>query len=375
MSSVRIVPARSDEPLADAQTAVAPEPARPDAAQSAASSPLQSANAALVAQQNSLQLCERRFFDAVRNYRKVTELVGSAPDQAAKHCHTMVNGFVREILSDADIAIRLLSETAGDKTAMHQVNVMVMCLLLGKSLGLDAQALSDLGMAAFVHDIGKLDLPERLRWNEDQLSTIEYGAYQEHVAHSVRMGRAMGLGAATLQAIAQHHELADGSGFPLRVQGDSMGTGSRILALVNRYDNLCNPAKASATMTPHEALALIYAQQKGRFDSLTLGAFIRMMGVYPPGSVVQLVDERFAMVVSVNSARPLKPKVVIFDPAAGDGTQALVTDLERAPQVGIRRSLKPSSLPAPAMRYLAPRSRISYFFEPVGTPRLAAEHA
>ena len=58
---------------------------------------------------------------------------------------------------------------------------------------------------------------------------------------------------------------------------------------------------------------MIFAQLKTKFDASTLSAFIRMMGVYPPGSIVQLVDERYGMVVSVNSARPLKPKVIVHE--------------------------------------------------------------
>jgi hypothetical protein len=134
------------------------------------------------------------------------------------------------------------------------------------------------------------------------------------------------------------------------------------LALVNRYDGLCNPAKPSAALTPHEALALIFSQQKTRFDAVTLSAFIRMMGVYPPGSVVQLNDERHALVVSVNSARPLKPRVIVHEPGV-PRHEAVVMDLEFAVNASIRRSLKPSSLPPAALDYLQPRPRMNYFFE------------
>jgi hypothetical protein len=115
-------------------------------------------------------------------------------------------------------------------------------------------------------------------------------------------------------------------------------------------------------MTPHEALATIFAQQKTRFDSATLSAFIRLMGVYPPGSVVQLNDERHAIVVAVNAARPLKPRVIVHEPAV-PRHEAVVLDLEHAPNASIRRSLKPSSLPPAALDYLQPRPRIYYFFE------------
>jgi hypothetical protein len=94
-----------------------------------------------------------------------------------------------------------------------------------------------------------------------------------------------------------------------------------------------------------------------------LNAFIRMMGVYPPGSVVQLTDERYAMVVSVNSSRPLKPRVLVHDPKV-PRDEALHIDLEAHPTLGIRRSIKPALLPRPALDYLAPGQRIAYFFEP-----------
>jgi HD-GYP domain-containing protein (c-di-GMP phosphodiesterase class II) len=215
-----------------------------------------------------------------------------------------------------------------------------------------------------LHDIGKVELPDRVRWPEDNFSSAEYKMYQEHVVRGVQLAKTMELTNAVVLAIGQHHELVDGSGFPSRLAGAQMTVASRILALVNRYDNLCNPSRPAAALTPHEALSLIFAQLKTRFDAAALSGFIRMMGVYPPGSVVQLVDDRYACVVAVNSSRPLKPRVLVHEPGVPK-YDALILDLEHAPHIGIRRSLKPSSLPIAAMDYLAPRQRISYFFERV----------
>jgi len=316
----------------------------------------------LAAQQRSLAQCERRFGDAVRQYKKMLEAIPTQPKAAAEHCHTLVGSFVADMLSEGDCAIRLLTEAAGDKSSMHPVNVTIVSLLLGKAMGLQQADLMDLGTAAFLHDVGKAQLPDRVRWLEENFSTAEYKLYQEHVAKSVLAARAMELSPGAQLAIAQHHELADGSGFPARAKGASMSPCARILALVNRYDNLCNPVRPAAAMTPHESLSLIFAQLKTRFDSVALSAFIRMMGVYPPGSVVQLVDERYAMVVSVNSTRPLKPRVIVHEPGVSRH-EALILDLEQAPHIGIRRSLKPAGLPSAAMDFLAPRQRVSYFFE------------
>jgi hypothetical protein len=105
----------------------------------------------------------------------------------------------------------------------------------------------------------------------------------------------------------------------------------------------------------------MFAQGRSRFDATMLNAFIRMMGVYPPGSIVQLTDDRYALVIAVNSSRPLKPRVMVFD-AAVPAEQALSLNLEEAPTVGIRRSLKSADLPRAATLYLRPRARFAYYF-------------
>lgn len=375
LTQVRYVPEKSDlEALRSATEADSAAAAATEAAQAIAhekalalqrEQEAQQRRAALLrAQHNSLIVCERRFSNATGQYRKTLEQLGSQPKLAAQECQTLVTGFVDDMLADGETAIRLLTETAGDKSSMHSVNVTVISLLMGKTMGLPEDDMLDLGMAAFLHDMGKVHLPDRVRWPEENFSTTEYKAYQEHVAQSVLVGKTMGLTQGAMLAIAQHHELVDGSGFPAHLKGENMTVAARILALVNRYDNLCNPSRVGAALTPHEALALIFAQLKTRFDAPALSCFIRMMGVYPPGSVVQLVDGRYASVVSVNSSRPLKPRVVVHEPGIPKH-EALILDLESVPQISIRRSLKPSSLPEAALDYLAPRQRVCYFFERV----------
>ncbi len=319
---------------------------------------------ALEQQRRSLAQCEKRFGDSVQQYRRTVELLRVDPKAAARECESMVGGLVSEMMLQGESAIRLLTETSGEKSELHPVNVSVLSMLLARALDLSAAEISDLGTAALLHDVGKMDLPERVRCLHDGFSAAEVTLYREHVALGVQIAQSMGLNQAAVQAIGHHHELSDGSGFPAHARSDAMSRIDRILSLVNRYDNLCNPTRSANAMTPHEALALLFAHYKGRFDPMTISAFIRMMGVYPPGSVVQLVDERYAMVVSVNTARPLKPRVMIFEPGVPKG-EALIVNLETSPKVSIRRSLKPAGLPAAAAEYLAPRQRICYFFEPV----------
>jgi putative nucleotidyltransferase with HDIG domain len=224
----------------------------------------------------------------------------------------------------------------------------------------------ELGIGAMLHDIGKMEIQDRYRYADEFFNSIERSIYESHVLHGVNLASKMGVSQQALTIIAQHHEYIDGSGYPSRIVGDKLSPLARILSLVNWYDNLCNPSYTSAAITPHEALAQMFAQNKGQFHLETLSAFIHMMGVYPPGSVVQLTDERYALVVSVNSARPIRPYVVIHDHNI-PRDEALVINLQDEPKINIHRSIKPAQLPKASFDYLSPRKRTCYFFENVPT--------
>ncbi len=365
LKQVRYVPDKSDPP-SDGQGS---RPALDEAAAARAIAQEREFRrrraAQIETQQIKLKACEQKFGQAQQQYKRVQEQVLEQPLAVRDDCVAMISGFVQEMACDGEAAIRLLSEGVGERAAMHPVNVTVMSLLLGKAMGLQGSDLIDLGVGAFLHDVGKLQLPQRVRWFEDGFSIEDFKLYQEHVSKGVAIANRMQLSEGALMAIAQHHELMDGTGFPMRPPGGDLTLAARILALVNRYDNLCNPVRLVSALTPHEALSLLFAQHKARFDNIVLSAFIRMMGVYPPGSVVQLIDGRYALVVSVNSVRPLKPRVIVHEPAVAKH-EALILDLESQPGIGIRRSLKPASLPPDALDYLGPRQRIAYYFESSG---------
>ncbi|MEW9900804.1 HD domain-containing phosphohydrolase [Chitinivorax sp. PXF-14] len=361
LATIRYSPDKSDATPAatnGTEAAAKPQEIQETPAQLAA----RQRNAMLAQQRASLQACERKFAEGAKLYKQVMKTVHAKPVQSREQSEALIKGFVDELLGDHEATIRLLSEKSGEESSLHALNVTILSLLLGKAAGLPAAAMQDLGVAALLHDIGKIELPDRLRCRDDSFTSAERELFQMHVMHGIEIGRKMGLNAAVLLAVAQHHEHADGTGFPRRLGGDKLSPASRIVAITNRYDNLCNPANPAHSITPHEALSLMFAQMKPHFDAATMSLFIRMMGVYPPGSVVQLTDERYALVVSVNSSRPLKPQVIIHDPRQ-PREEAIVVDLEDCAELGIRRSLKPLQLPKPVYDYLSPRKRMCYFFE------------
>jgi putative nucleotidyltransferase with HDIG domain len=358
VASERTAEAPSDVPAARKKTSASAESA-------------EQRREALTAQRAAQRRCERQFAEAAKACKQVGDLVLAKPDDARDQAESLTKSLTEKMLGAQDLCIRLLTDAAGDKQSMHAINVALISLLMGRAFGFGEADMLDLGVGAMLHDIGKIEMPLRVRHREETFSPAEHQDYEQHVAHGLVHAKRMGLSAGATLVIAQHHEHADGTGFPLKLNTDRMTLAARIVSLVDRYDNLCNPYFLAKAMTPHEALSLLFAQGKTQYDTTILSGFIKMMGVYPPGSTVQLTDDRHAIVVGVSSTRSLKPSVLVHDPRVAR-EEALVLDLETAEGVGIRRSVRVSQLPRAAQEYLAPAQRMCYYFEPAGAARPVA---
>ena len=376
LKKVRWSPERSD---------LLPEPATPAAATAGPATPEPApveedpaakarrlADARAEAEQAALRVCERQYQEACRDLRRINDSIGGEPVQARDGAQALTRALLDKMMVDNELCVRVLGEPNGDRHSAHAINVTVISLLLARALKMGEAEMAELGTGALLHDMGKLDLPDRVRLVHDDFTNAEASLYRDHVSHGITQGKRMGLAAGSLLVVAQHHELADGSGFPKGVTSERMSSAARIVSLVNHYDNLCNAASPAKSLTPHEALSRMFAQARAKFDATILNGFIRMMGIYPPGSLVQLSDDRYAMVTSVNSSRPLKPQVRVVDTARG-GVRGLHLNLDDCPDLGIRRSLKPSQLPARAADVLAPRQRVAYFFDVAAAPASAED--
>jgi HD-GYP domain-containing protein (c-di-GMP phosphodiesterase class II) len=359
LSALRWDPAQS---LLDVPAEPEPGPA-PIAPESPAEAAQRERREALQAHRLQTALLDRECHEAGQALRDATRAVLVDPSKAHADAEALAGKLIDRLAGNGEMCIRLVNSQAGDRASAHGLNVAVMALLIGRAMGLQDEEMHDLGLGAMLHDVGKLEVPDRLRHFDDAFNTVETQSYREHVAHGISLGRRMGMRTGALAVVGQHHEHADGSGFPLRLAAERQTLAARIVAVIDRYDNLCNPALLARALTPHEAVSTLFTQHRQRYDATVLNTFIRMMGVYPAGSVVQLTDDRYALVVAVNSSRPLKPRVLVHDPKV-PADEALLLDLETTPQLGIRRSLAAAKLPPASQDYLAPRPRVTYFFEP-----------
>jgi len=367
LTKVRYDPAKSDtRPLPMAST-----PAAPVADEAAP--PAQEEDPAIVAkrhllerlahQRDAIARVERQFINAGNVVRNIARNIFSRPQETVKDAADLVEQMAESMLTDMDVTLHVMGDKMGsEEVYFHSLNVTVLCLMLGREMKLPQDQLNMLGMAALFHDIGKTQIPDKITRKLDPLTKPEQTFLQQHCQFGADIAKKAGLPPAVVDIVFQHHELFDGSGYPQKLRGEQISKLASILCIVNTYDNLCNNINIANSLTPHEALSLMFAQQRSKYDSAPLGIFIRCMGVYPPGTVVKLSNDALAMVSMVNLSKPLKPIVVVFDPQVPK-EQAIMLDLDKEADLNISKAIRPGLLPRNVYDYLSPRKRVSYYFD------------
>lgn len=307
---------------------------------------------------------DRAFVQASQRVKALNQSLRNQPEESVKQAGALVNELVATMLGEDGVALHSITGKAAEDAYVHSLNVTVLSMMLGRQLGLDAEASHMLGMGALLHDIGKLEVPSKVLLKPPPLTRAEQQLLEMHTLYGKRMGEKLMLDDDVLRVIHEHHEHCDGSGYPQQLREASIGRLSRIVCIANHFDNLCNPLDPRVALSPHEALARMFLPQyRVRYDDVALKAFIRCMGVYPPGSLVQLEDERYALVLGMHPTLPLKPTLIIYDPAVAK-EEALIVSLEAEPKLAIASSVRPSQLPPEALEYLNPRQQLTYYVDP-----------
>ncbi|WP_189836646.1 HD-GYP domain-containing protein [Sulfuriferula sp. AH1] len=312
---------------------------------------------------NEISRVEHEFVRAADTVRNITRNIHSRPQEAFAQTEALVGKMVKSIQNEGDVLIHAMSGKLGDDVYFHSLNVTVLSLMLANVLGLSGEQMHELGMGAMLHDVGKSEVPHKILSKPEPLTKPEQAILEQHCDFGAVFAKKIGLSNAALAIIIQHHEFMDGSGYPRKLSGGNISPLARIVSIVNTYDNLCNPVNPANGLTPAEALSRMFALRRAQFDDGMLKAFIHCLGVYPPGSIVQLSNAMFGLVLSVNSVSPLKPNVLIYDESIPKD-EAIVACLATEPDLKINKSLRASELTREARQYLNPRARVTFYFDP-----------
>lgn len=219
-------------------------------------------------------------------------------------------------------------------TLNHSVNVCILAISLGKKLGLDRNELVDLGLAAFFHDFGKLDIPKQILLKPGKLDAEERKEIEKHTFYGaiklIKIRQSSYLPVKALNVAMEHHYGENSRGYPNYTKKKSINLYSKIVKIVDVFDAITTPRPyRDHDYTRDEALSFMLQRSGTDFDPLILKVFINMVGIYPVGSLVLLSSGEIGIVFETNPdpAARFQPKVKIITDSGGKKTDGAAIDL------------------------------------------------
>jgi HD-GYP domain-containing protein (c-di-GMP phosphodiesterase class II) len=264
------------------------------------------------------------FHRAVRGARGALTHAARTGRPALRSVKRVVQPIVDTIMKNEYSIVGLTAIKHHDAyTYAHCVNVSILAIAMGQALGLSRASLANLGVAALLHDIGKLAVPPAVLAKSGRLDAEEWGMMQRHPIEGVRMvSRMPGLSALTLdmlQVCLQHHRSLDGRGYPAAARPTRLSTASRIVAVADRFDAMtAHRAYRRRPFTAYEALQLLVAGEPGWHDPAVLWALVRTVGLYPAGTVLRTTSGHLMLSLNGNPADARRPDCRVI--ARPDGT-------------------------------------------------------
>lgn len=229
-----------------------------------------------------------------------------------KKVENAVNKLIDQILQHKDTIIHLIDiRSMHDHTFCHSVNVCILSIMTGLSLGYDEIKLKELGIGALLHDVGKAKLLEVVN-SERQLTEQCYQLVQRHCDLGYEVLSKSNINIFAAEIARQHHERYNGKGYPRGLSGKGILEYARIVAIADVYDALISDRPYRDRILPNEVINMIRSGAGTDFDPDIVEKFISNVAPYPVGTIVRLNTGLKGVVVGVKKTEPGKPIIKLL---------------------------------------------------------------
>ncbi len=253
-----------------------------------------------------------------------------------------VSNLIDEVLSNREILVNFTDiRNYDDYTFSHSVQVCVLSIITGISLGLDHIRLKDLATGALIHDIGKTRVDKELLNKPGDLTPEEFVEIKRHAEHGFEILRAnQEISLLSAHIAYQHHERWDGNGYPRRLREQEIHIYSRIVAIADVFDALVADRPYRKAYSTSQAVSLMRRMAGSQFEPVILESFLANVAEFPIGTVVALSSGEIAVVVDSNREKPILPVVrVIFNKRLKPLSVVKEIDLTKDASVHVSRVL------------------------------------
>lgn len=250
----------------------------------------------------------RKYVDEMLSNAKAGEIINT------NKAKLLVAELTNNIIENLDASMWLTQLKKRDEyTAIHSLNVCVLSITFGRALGLPTDELNIIGLGALLHDIGKMLVPLKILNKPGKLTKDEFEIMKSHPGlgyETVRNDK--NLSPEVLSIIRSHHERLSGNGYPDKLAEENITYYTKMVSITDVYDAITSDRVYHDGMTPHDALKSLYEWMPDNYDSELIQSFIRTIGIYPVGSVVELHTGHVGIVVKLNELHRLKPVVMLI---------------------------------------------------------------
>jgi HD-GYP domain-containing protein (c-di-GMP phosphodiesterase class II) len=240
------------------------------------------------------KIIKKTYFNAVSYSKGVMTKIKSGEKVNIKKAKRIVETMVDQLLEEEQLLLTMTAIKDYDEyTYHHSVNVSIFSIALGQRLGLNKKILTELGLVALFHDIGKIEIPNEILNKPTNFTDEEWRVIRKHPVWGVRaILRLRGFDSTTIRSSIvafEHHMNYDFSGYPRVRKYSDLDFYSRIVSLADQYDAMTSARVYSRIpMSPDKALSIMMERAGTQLDPLLLKFFINMVGIFPIGSLVML---------------------------------------------------------------------------------------
>ena len=203
-------------------------------------------------------------------------------------------------------------------TFTHMVNVSILTMGQARGLGIDGPKLREFGLAALMHDIGKVKTPNEVLNKPGTLTDAEFDILKRHTVDGAEILRRTPEMPILAPVVAfEHHLRLDGSGYPFTVKRESMNLGSMLCAIADVYDAMRSQRSYQKAFPSDRILAVLKRNEGSQLDQNLVRRFTQLLGIYPPGNLVRLSTGEIAVVLAIHAPDPHRPRVRVIFSADG----------------------------------------------------------
>jgi len=257
----------------------------------------------------------KKLRDKTRDYiDNVLDHIRMGKSINTKDARIVVTNLVDSIVTSPDASMWLTHLKMRDEyTAIHSVNVCILTITFGRALAIEKNGLINLGLGALLHDIGKMKTPLEILNKEGKLSKEEFSIMKKHpeLGYSL-LKDDENIPMESLEVVLRHHERLNGKGYPGGFSEDCITYFTKIVSIVDVYDAITSDRVYHDGISPHDALNNLFKWMPGNFDKVLMEKFIKTIGIYPIGSIVELNSGHVGMVAKFDKKNKLRPIVMLL---------------------------------------------------------------